>query len=42
MDSHLHRKLDPAVFPNMSLQMAAILGFLFEREYTTRRLPIWW
>ena len=38
MDIDLSDKLDPARFPNMSLQMAAILGFLFEREYTTPAL----
>lgn len=38
MDNHLQRKLDPARFPNMSLQMAAIVGFLFEREYTSPAL----
>ena len=31
---HLCAKLDPARFPNMSLQMAAILGFVLERDYT--------
>ncbi len=31
----LYGKLDPQRFPNMSLQMAAILGFVLEREYTT-------
>ena len=31
-------KLDPARFPNMSLQMAAILGFVLERDYTTPAL----
>jgi hypothetical protein len=30
----LHQKLHPARFPNMSLQMAAILGFVLERDYT--------
>ena len=38
MDNGLHRKLDPARFPNMSLQMAAILGFVLECEYTTPTL----
>jgi len=38
MDNHLHRKLDPAHFPNRSLQTAAILGFLFKHEYTTPAL----
>lgn len=31
----LHGKIDPQRFPNMSLPMAAILGFVLEREYTT-------
>jgi len=30
----LYGKLDPRRFPNMSLLMAAILGFVLEREYT--------
>jgi hypothetical protein len=30
----LYGKLDPKRFPNMSLLMAAILGFVLEREYT--------
>ena len=34
MDAGLLRKLDPQRFPNMSLPMAAILGFVLEREYT--------
>jgi len=34
----LHQKLHPARFPNMSLQMAAILGFVLERDYTTPAL----
>lgn len=34
----LNRKRDPARFPNMSLQMAAILGFILERQYTTPEL----
>jgi hypothetical protein len=38
MDNHLQRKLDPALFRNMSLHMASILGFLFERDYTTPAL----
>ncbi len=38
MDNSLHRKLDPQRFPNMSLQMAAILGFVLGREYTTPTL----
>ena len=36
--STLHSKLNAARFPNMSPQMAAILGFILEREYTTPRL----
>lgn len=31
----LRRKLDPARFPNMSLEFAAVLGFVLERAYTT-------
>jgi hypothetical protein len=38
MDNSLHRKLDPQRFPNMSLQMAAILGFVLGRAYTTPTL----
>jgi hypothetical protein len=38
MDASLLRKLDPQRFPNMSLPMAAILGFVLEREYTTPSL----
>ena len=38
MDNHLHRKRDPAHFPSSNLQTAAILGFLFKREYTTPAL----
>ncbi|AGA92428.1 hypothetical protein Thimo_3776 (plasmid) [Thioflavicoccus mobilis 8321] len=34
----LHAKLDPQRFPNMSLPMAAILGFVLERQYTTPAL----
>ena len=34
----LHVKLNPQRFPNMSLPMAAILGFVLEREYTTPTL----
>lgn len=34
----LYGKLDPKRFPNMSLQMAAILGFVLERQYTTPTL----
>ena len=30
----LHRKLDPARFPNMSTQMAAIVGYLLDRPCT--------
>jgi hypothetical protein len=35
MDASLLRKLDPQRFPNMSLPMAAILGFVLERQFTT-------
>lgn len=38
MTMDLRSKLDPARFPNMSLQMAAILGFVLERDYTTPAL----
>jgi len=38
MDAHLLRKLDAQRFPNMSLPIAAILGFVLEREYTTPSL----
>jgi hypothetical protein len=39
MSSHrLCDKLDPARFPNMSVQLAAVLGFVMEREYTTPSL----
>lgn len=34
----LHHKLAPTRFPNMSLQLAAILGFILERQYTTPAL----
>lgn len=34
MTDHLHRKLDPARFPNMSAQMAAIVGLLLDRPCT--------
>lgn len=34
----LGQLLDPARFPNMSPQMGAILGYLFERAYTTPAL----
>ena len=34
----LGHKLDPARYPNMSPQMGAILGYLFERVYTTPAL----
>jgi len=30
----IYAKLDPQRFPNMSLPMAAILGFALEREFT--------
>lgn len=38
MTMDLYGKLAPQRFPNMSLQMAAILGFVLEREYTTPAL----
>ena len=31
-------KLDPARFPNMSVQLAAVLGFVLKGEYTTPSL----
>ncbi|AUB80316.1 hypothetical protein [Candidatus Thiodictyon syntrophicum] len=31
-------KLSPTRFPNMSLQLAAILGFVLERQFTTPAL----
>jgi len=31
----IYAKLDPQRFPNMSLPMAAILGFVLERQFTT-------
>ncbi len=34
----LGHKLDPARYPNMSPQMVAIVGYLFERAYTTPAL----
>lgn len=34
MTGRLHAKLDPARFPNMSSQMAAIVGLLLDRPYT--------
>ena len=37
-DGPLHVKLNPHLFPNMSPPMAAILGFVLEREYTTPTL----
>jgi hypothetical protein len=37
-DAELQLKLSPARFPNMSPQMAAMLGFLFGRAYTTPAL----
>jgi len=37
MDADLP-KLDPQRFSNMSLPMAAILGFLLERQFTTPAL----
>jgi len=38
MDASLLRKLDPRHFPNMSLPMAAILGLVLERQFTTPAL----
>jgi hypothetical protein len=35
----LHLKLDPQRFTNMSLPMAAILGFVLERQFTTPAIP---
>lgn len=32
---NIYAKLDPPRFPNMSLPMAAILGFVLERKFTT-------
>jgi hypothetical protein len=37
-ESTLAERLNPARFPSMSPQMAAILGFLFEQAYTTPQL----
>lgn len=34
----IYAKLDPQRFPNMSLPMAAILGFVLERKFTTPAL----
>ena len=34
----IYAKLDPQRFPNMSLPMAAILGFVLERQFTTPAL----
>lgn len=34
----IYAKLDPQRFPNMSLPMAAILGFVLERPFTTPAL----
>ena len=36
--TRLHRKLDPGRFPNMRVQLAGVLGFILEREYTTPSL----
>lgn len=36
--STLAERLDPARFPNISPQMAAMLGFLFARAYTAPAL----
>lgn len=38
MESDLYRKLEPQHFPNLDLQVAAILGFLLERESSTPTL----
>ncbi|MBK5938340.1 hypothetical protein [Halochromatium roseum] len=38
IETNLLRKLDPPRFPNMSLPMAAILGFVLERQFTTPAL----
>ncbi len=38
MAEGLHRKLDPARFPNVGPQMAAIEGFVLGTEYTTSAL----
>lgn len=38
MTMDLRSKLDPARFPNMSVRLAAVLGFVLEREYTTPSL----
>jgi hypothetical protein len=38
MTPSLHAKLNPERFPNMSPQMAAIMGYLLDREYTTPAL----
>jgi hypothetical protein len=38
MTTRLHAKLNPERFPNMSPQMAAIMGYLLDREYTTPAL----
>jgi hypothetical protein len=38
MTMDLYGKLDPRRFPNISLPMAAILGFVLERVYTTPTL----
>ena len=34
----IYAKLDPQRFPTMSLPMAAILGFVLERQFTTPAL----
>ena len=34
----LHQKLSPTRFEHMSLQMAAILGYVLERQFTTPAL----
>lgn len=35
IDNELESKLNPKRYPNMSPKMAAILGYLIEKEYTT-------
>jgi hypothetical protein len=38
LDNTLHRKRGPQRLPNMSLPMAAILGFVLDRQFTTPAL----
>ena len=41
MSPSLAHKLDPARFPNMSLELAAILGVILERQYRPiSRVPL--